>query len=43
MNPYMSNKTALEILEEIEARIAAGWRLEDDLKWIIEKIRENLK
>lgn len=39
----MSNKTTLEILEEIEARIAAGWRVEADLKWIIEKIKESIK
>jgi hypothetical protein len=42
MNPYFSTKSNIEILHEIEDRIHCGWRLELDLQWMIEKLRELL-
>ena len=38
MSPYASNKTELEILQEIKDRMELGWRLEEDLRWMLEKL-----
>jgi hypothetical protein len=38
----MSNEEILKHLKEIEDRIATGYRLKDDLNWIIVELRKRI-